>query len=149
MRRHIPGHVRDSCPLREVVCEFCEGEVTASGIPIWKTVMSFLFPVRTFVVEKERKGIAVHLDKHCPLQKVQCAYWEHGCREEMERIHTDTHEREFLHIHFRLSMTKMEQKLNESTNRIAVMEKQISDKDSQIASLTKTLLSQLPTGRIE
>ena len=29
-RRHIPGHVRDSCPLREVVCEFCEGEVTAS-----------------------------------------------------------------------------------------------------------------------
>ena len=53
----------------------------------------------------------------------------------MERRHTDTHEREFLHIHFRLSMTKMEQKLNESTNRIAVMEKQISDKDSQIASL--------------
>ena len=34
-------------------------------------------------------------------------------------------------------------------NRIAVLEKENSDKDLQIASLTKTLLSQLPTGRLE
>ena len=157
-RRHIPGHVRDSCPLRKVVCEFCEGEVTASEMnPHLENCDEFPLPCPNLcrregeegLREVKRKDIAVHLDKYCPLQKVQCAYWEHGCREEMERRHTDTHEREFLHIHYRLSMTKMEQKLNESTNRIAVMEKQISEKDSQIASLTKTLLSQLPTGRLE
>ena len=157
-RRHIPGHVRDSCPLREVVCDFCEGEVTASEMnPHLENCDEFPLPCPNLcrregeegLREVKRKDIAVHLDKHCPLQKVQCAYWEHGCREEIERRHTDTHEREFLHTHFRLSMTKMEQKLNESTNRIAVMEKQISDKDSQIASLIKTLLSQLPTGRLE
>ena len=103
--------------------------------------------------EVKRKDITVHLDNHCPLHKVQCPYLDHGCKEEMERRHTDTHEREFLHIHYRLSMTKAEQKHNESTqllaNRIAVLEEQNSDQDLQIASLTKTLLSQLPTGRLE
>ena len=39
------------------------------------------------------------------LQIVQCAYWEHGCREEIERILTDVHEREFMHVHFKLSMS--------------------------------------------
>ena len=29
-RRHIPGHVKDSCHLREIVREFCEGKVKAS-----------------------------------------------------------------------------------------------------------------------
>ena len=101
------------------------------------------------VREMKRKDIPVHLDNHCPLQKVQCAYWEHGCREEMERRHTDTHEKEFLYIHYKLSMTEMKQKLNAATNRIAVLEAQNSDKDLQIASLTKSVSSQPPTGRLE
>ena len=67
----------------------------------------------------------------------------------MERGQTDTHEREFFHIHFKLSMTDIKQKQTESTNKIAILEKQNSDKDLQIASLTKALLSQLPTGRLE
>ena len=106
--------------------------------------------------ELKRKDIPVHLDNHCPLQKVQCAYWEHGCREELERRQTDTHEREFFKKHFKLSMTDIKQKQTDSTeqlntcaNRIAILEKQNSDKDLQIASLTKALLSQLPTGRLE
>ena len=67
----------------------------------------------------------------------------------MERRQTDTHEREFFHIHFKLSMTDIKQKQTEFTNKIAILEKQNSDKDLQIASLTKALLSQLPTGRLE
>ena len=46
-------------------------------------------------------------------------------------------------------MTEMKQKLNAATNRIAVLEAQNSDKDLQIASLTKSVLSQLATGRLE
>ena len=68
------------------------------------------------------------------------------------RRHTDSHEREFLHNHLILSMTEAELKHNESiqllANRIAVLEKQNSDKDLQIASLAKTHLSQR-TGRLE
>ena len=159
-RRHIAGHIRDSCPLRKVECEFCEGEVTATEMNLHlEECDEFPLPCpnrcgregEEGLREVKRKDIPVHLDEHCPLQKVQCVYWEHGCREEMERRHTDTHEREFLHVHFKLSMIRMEQKQNESTDRIAILEKQNSEKDVRIASLTETLFAytQLPTGRLE
>ena len=88
----------------------------------------------------------------------------------MERRHTDAHEREFLHIHFKLSMTKTELKfiktthnldtanekiafqelqLTESLKRITLLEEQNSNKDLQIASLITYLVPQLPTGRLE
>ena len=123
-RRHIPGHVKDSCPLREIVCEFCEGKVKASEMnPHLEDCAEF--PLRCpngclregedGVREVRRNDIPVHLDNHCLLQKVQCLYWDHGCREEMERRHMDTHEREFLHIHFKLSITEIKFKQTEST----------------------------------
>ena len=187
-RRHIPGHVRDSCPLRVVTCEFCEGEVKASEMnPHLEDCEAFPLPCpngcaregEDEVREVKRRDLTVHLDTHCPLQKVQCPYLDHGCREEMERRLTDTHEREFLHIHFKLSMTDMKLKLNESTlrlqheldtanekiadqelqftdslnatklltDRIATLEKQNSDKDLKIASLTLSSLQ--PAGRLE
>ena len=171
-RRLIPEHMRDSCPMREVVCEFCEGEVKAREMnPHLKDCVEFPLPCpngcsregEDGVRELKRKDIPVHLDNHCPLHKVQCSYWDHGCKEEMERRHTDTHEREFLHIHFKLSMTDMnesvqrlkhelsitndkmavqELQLNAATNRVVILEKQNS-------SLITTLLSLLPTGRLE
>ena len=176
-RRFIPEHVRDSCPMREIVCEFCDGEVRAREInPHLKDCVEFPLPCpngcsregEDGVRELKRKDIPVHLDNHCPLHKVQCSFWDHGCKEEMERRHTDTHEREFLHIHFKLSMTDLQHELsiaNEkiavqelqftkslkfATNRVAILEKQNSDKDVHVASLTTILLSSLlPTGWFE
>ena len=153
-RRHIPGHVKDSCPLREIVCEFCEGKVKASEMnPHLEDCEEFPLDCpngcsregEDGVREVKRKDIPVHLDNHCPLQKVQCPYWDHGCREEMERKRTDTHEREFLHVHFKLSLTSTQL----LTKRIAILEEQNSDKDLQIASLITYLVPQLPTGRLE
>ena len=103
-RRHIPEHVIDSCPLREVMCDFCEGEVKASEMnPHLEECDMFPLPCpngcskegENGVREVKKKDISVHLDKHCPLQIVHCAYWEHGCREEMERRLTDVYRREF------------------------------------------------------
>ena len=167
-RRHIPGHVRDSCPLRVVTCEFCEGEVKASEMnPHLEDCEAFPLPCpngcaregEDEVREVKRSDLTVHLDTHCPLQKVQCPYRDHGCREEMERRLTDTHEREFLHIHFKLSMTDMKLKLNESTLLLNLANKKIADQELQftdrIASLEKqnssliTALSSFPTGRLE
>ena len=153
-RRHIPGHVKDSCPLREIVCEFCEGKVKASEMnPHLEDCEEFPLDCpngcsregEDVVREVKRKDIPVHLDTHCPLQKVQCPYWDHGCREEMERKRADTHEREFLHIHFKLSLTSTQL----LTKRIAILEEQNSDKNLQIASLITYLVPQLPTGRLE
>ena len=172
-RRHIPGHVRDSCPLRVVTCEFCEGEVKASEMnPHLEDCEAFPLPCpngcaregEDEVREVKRRDLTVHLDTHCPLQIVQCPYRDHGCREEMERRLTDTHEREFLHIHFKLSMTDMKLKLNESTlllnaanEKIADQELQLNAATNRIASLEEqnssliTALSSFlfPTGRLE
>ena len=170
-RRHIPEHVRDSCPLREIVCEFCEGKVKASEMnPHLEDCEEFPLDCpngcsregEDGVREMKKKDIPVHLDNHCPLQKVQCPYWDHGCKEEMERRHTDTHEKEFLHSHFRLSMTKAEQKQIESTQRLQhnldaanaelnAAAKRIAILEEQNTSLTKTLFTytQLPKGRLE
>ena len=187
-RRHIPGHVRDSCPLRVVTCEFCEGEVKASEMnPHLEDCEAFPLPCpngcaregEDEVREVKRRDLTVHLDTHCPLQKVQCPFRDHGCREEMERRLTDTHEREFLHIHFKLSMTDMKLKLNESTlhlqheldtanEKIADQELQFTDSlnaakllTDRIATLEKqnsdkdlkiaslALSSLQPTGRLE
>ena len=149
-RRHIAGHIRDSCPLRKVECEFCEGEVKATEMnPHLEDCDEFPLPCpnrcgregEEGLREVKRKDIPVHLDEHCPLQKVQCAYWEHGCREEMERRHTDTHEREFLHVHFKLSMTKMEQKQNESTQllrqELDIANEKIAVQDLRFTELQK------------
>ena len=169
-RRHIPVHVKDSCPLRDIVCEFCEGKVKASEMnPHLEDCAEF--PLRCpngclregedGVREMKRKDIPVHLDNHCPLQKVQCPYWDHGCREETEKRHLDTHEREFLHIHFKLSMTKTELKLIETTRnldtaneKIAFLELQLTKSLKRITLLeeqnsNKDLVLQLPTGRLE
>ena len=170
-RRHIPKHVRDSCPLREIVCEFCERNVKASEVnPHLEDCEEFPLDCpngcsregEDGVREVKRKDIPIHLDNHCPLHRVQCSYWDHGCKEEMERRHTDTHEREFLHIHFKLSMTKAEQKQIESTQRLQhnldaanaelnAAAKRIEILEEQNTSLTQTLFSytQLPKGRLE
>ena len=167
-RRHIPGHVRDSCPLRVVTCEFCEGEVKASEMnPHLEDCEAFPLPCpngcaregEDVVREVKRRDLTVHLDTHCPLQIVQCPYRDHGCREEMERRLTDTHEREFLHIHFKLSMTDMKLKLDESTlllNESTLrLQHELDTATDRIATLEKqnssliTALSSSPTGRLE
>ena len=164
-RRLIPERVRDSCPMREVVCEFCEGEVKAREMnPHLKDCVEFPLPCpngcsregEDGVRELKRKDIPVHLDNHCPLHKVQCSYWDHGCKEEMERRHTDTHEREFLHIHFKLSMTDMNEsvqllkhELSIANEKIAVQELQVAILEKHNSSLITTLLSLLPAGRLE
>ena len=178
-RRHIPEHVRDCCPLRGVVCEFCAGEVKACEMnPHLELCEEFplLCPNccsregEDGVREVKRKDLPVHLDNHCPLQIVQCRYWDHGCREEMERRLTDVHEREFMHIHFKLSLTEMKQSQAEyikiaflekelsevkrkSNEKIEILERQMADKDERIQTLSEILFSyfqsQLPTGKLE
>ena len=134
-RRHIPEHVRDSCPLREIVCEFCEGKVKASEMnPHLEECEEFpLHCPKGCSIEVKRKDIPIHLDNHCPLQKVLCPYWDHGCREEMERRQTDAHEREFFHIHFKLSLTKMEHNQNESTQVTQRIQHNLDNANEKIA----------------
>ncbi|KAI6661674.1 TNF receptor-associated factor 4-like, partial [Oopsacas minuta] len=175
-KRRIPEHQRDSCPLRELVCEFCLNSVKACEMnPHLEDCEHFPVPCPNECVREGeevtrqmmRRDVPVHLTDVCPLQKVECPYWVYGCREEMERREMDLHEREFIHIHFRLSMTDMKQKqiqtsqeLDRATERISILEnesesktkelttantkieileKQITEKDSELKSIVEVL----------
>ena len=94
------------------MCELCGEVVKANEMNLHlEDCVEFLLPCpngcsregEDEVREVKRKDIPFHLDNHRPLHKVQCSYWDYGCIEEIQRRHTDTHEREFLHIHFKLA----------------------------------------------
>ncbi|KAI6661692.1 TNF receptor-associated factor 4 [Oopsacas minuta] len=159
-KRWIPEHQRDSCPLRELVCEFCVNKVKACEMnPHLMDCEHFPVPCPNGCVREgdegtrqlKRRDIPVHLNDECPLQKVECPYWEYGCREEMERREMDFHEKEFMHIHYRLSMTDMKLKLATANTKIENFEKQITEKDSELKSIIEVLYSYstLPTGQLE
>ncbi|KAI6660628.1 TNF receptor-associated factor 4-like [Oopsacas minuta] len=173
-KRLIPEHQRDSCPLRELVCKFCVNKVKACEMdPHLEYCEHFpvLCPNRCVkegyegTRQLKRRDVPVHLADVCPLQKVECPYWEYGCREEMERKEMDLHEREFIHIHFRLLETDMKLKRIQTTEKISILEnesesktkelttantkienleKQITEKDSELKSIIEVLYSYTP-----
>ena len=82
-------HLRDSCPVREFVCEICEVEVKANEMnPHLEDCVEFPLHCpngcsregEDGVRELKMKDIPVHLHNHCPLNKVQCSYWDYGCK---------------------------------------------------------------------
>ncbi|KAI6657014.1 TNF receptor-associated factor 3 [Oopsacas minuta] len=147
-KRRIPEHQRDSCPLRELVCEFCVNEVKACEMNPHLEVCEY-FPVpcpNECVIEGEeatrqlkRRDVPVHLSNECPLQKVECPYWVHGCREEIERKKMDLHEREFMHIHYRLSMTDMKLKLIDSSQELLTLKQNQIETNDQLDRATKEI----------
>ncbi|KAI6656670.1 TNF receptor-associated factor 3, partial [Oopsacas minuta] len=197
-KRLIPEHQGDSCPLRELACEFCVNNVKACEMnPHLEDCELFPVPCpnrcmregEEGIRQMKRRDVLVHLNDECPLQKVECPYRFYGCREEMERREMDLHEIDFMHIHFRLSMTDtkqkqiqtsqeldrateritflenenesktqelskfkhMEEKLDTANTKIENLEKQVSEKDSELKSIIEVLYSYtpLPTGQLE
>ncbi|KAI6661704.1 TNF receptor-associated factor 6-like isoform X3 [Oopsacas minuta] len=156
-KRQIPEHQSDSCPLRELVCEFCVNNVKACEMnPHLEDCEHFPVPCPNECVREgeevtrqlKRRDVPVHLTDVCPLQKVECPYWLYGCREEMERRELDLHEREFMHIHYRLSMADMklkhigtskllQDKLDTATQRILLVENMCESKSKELSELTQ------------
>ncbi|KAI6660158.1 TNF receptor associated factor [Oopsacas minuta] len=156
-KRRIQEHQRDSCPLRELVCEFCMNKVKAYEMnPHLEDCEHFTVPCPNECVidggertrQVKRRDVPVHLANECLLQKLECPYWVYGCREEMERKEMDLHEREFMHIHYRLSMTDMklkqvetskllQDKLDTATERIVLVENICESKSKELSELTQ------------
>ncbi|KAI6646450.1 TNF receptor-associated factor 4-like [Oopsacas minuta] len=92
-RRLIPQHQRDSCPFRQLVCEFCLEKVKACEMNSHlRNCKHFPIPCPNECVTEgkegtkqvKRKDVPVHLTDECPLQKLQCPYWNHGCTKKIE-----------------------------------------------------------------
>ena len=55
----------------------------------------------------KRGNLSTHLSYDCPLQILECPSRDYGCREKMKRRQSDIHERDFIHIHFKLALTEV------------------------------------------
>ena len=160
-RRQLTEHEREFCSQRELKCEFCGGAVRACEMnPHLGECEEFSVDCpngcetagETGTGQIKRGAVPLHLAE-CPLQRVECPYWEYGCGEEMKRRQLDLHEREYMHTHFRLAMKEvkeMKRKQLESTelkdaqileanNRINFLEKLSAVKDSEILSVNEEI----------
>ena len=165
-RRQLAEHEIEFCSQRELKCEFCGGAVRACEMnPHLGECEEFPIDCpngceaagETGTRQMKRGAVHLHLVE-CPLQRVECPYWEYGCGEEMERRQLDLHEREYMHTHFRLAMKEMKRKQIESTelkdaqilqaNKINCLEKLSAVKDSEIISVNKEI-KELKTLSIE
>ncbi|KAI6647636.1 TNF receptor-associated factor 4-like [Oopsacas minuta] len=141
-RRHILEHQIDSCPLRKIICEFCNDKVEACWMnPHLEVCEDFPVPCPNGCGTNGKEGmkrrdIPAHLSNECPLQIIQCIYWNNGCREEMERRELKHHEKESLHIHFRLSMIDMQDKLDTAISQLAKATERISTLEEQNQELS-------------
>ena len=144
---------REYSARRVLKCEFCDKTVMASEINLHMGECEGFLVVcpngckvagETGIIKVKRGDVPLHLAE-CPLQTVKCPYWEHGCGEEMERRQLDLHEREFIHIHFKLSMKELreiKQMQIESNNKIELLE-------TQNAELKESISTHVSTGRLE
>ena len=147
-RRLIPRHKSDSCLQRKLKCKFCDCGVKACEMdPHLDVCESFPVKCPNVCVISGNTGInrgnlSAHLSDECPLQILKCPYWDYGCREEMERQKLDFHEKESIHIHFKLSLSEtkeMKQRQVESSNKILVLEEANASKDLEIKQLKKAI----------
>ena len=134
-RRFLAKHQKDSCPMRELVCDFCSDKtVKASEMNSHLEICEyFSIPCPNncgFDLESSgqvtRKCVLSHLANECPLQQVECPYLEYGCEEKMERRHMDHHERDFTHLHFKLTMVGMKKIIEKQAERIEKLETAIT-----------------------
>ena len=159
-RRQLAEHEREFCSQRELKCEFCGGAVRACEMnPHLGECEEF--PVdcpngceaagETGTQQMKRGAVSLHLSE-CPLQRVECPYREYGCGEEMERRQLDLHEREYMHIHFRLAMKEMK----EMKRKVSDLEYKIETGDvdtisikNGIFELKETIPTLVSTGQLD
>ena len=156
-RRQLTEHEREFCSQRELKCEFCGGAVRACEMNP-HLVECEEFPVdcpngckaagETGTGQVKRGTVPLHLSE-CPLQRVECLYREYGCGEEMERRQLDFHEREYMHLHFRLAMKEMKGKQIESTDKIELLDKENIELKNELEELKETISTLKSTGQLE
>ena len=134
-RRYLAKHQKDSCPMRELKCDFC-GDKTVKA----KEMNSHLENCEYFPIpcpndcgfdpegsgQVTRKCVITHLANECPLQQIECPYLEYGCVERMERRHMDQHEIVFTHKHFKLTINGMKKIIEKQAQRIEKLETAIT-----------------------
>ncbi|KAI6655883.1 TNF receptor-associated factor 4 [Oopsacas minuta] len=111
-KRLVGEHLRQSCPMRLIPCEYCEAEIIACNINSHFAIC-LEYPTQCMnkcIVDGEvfvasRKMIRTHLESECSLQQVMCPYSKHGCKVKLIRKDIIVHKVEFMEHHLNIVET--------------------------------------------
>ena len=111
-RKLLQDHLANKCPMREILCEYCQEEIQASSVNSHLTICEE-FPIQcknecTFeslkgeIYTTSRKLMHGHLQSDCPLQPVVCPYAQYGCDSKVVRKYIHQHTFSFKRKHLEL-----------------------------------------------
>ena len=114
-RQHIPDHVDNECPYRQVHCQYCNVLAWHQFIKSEHVKQCPKFPLpcpnNCGIGDICREDMEHHRQK-CPLEVVQCEYYSVGCHVTMVRKDMHIHEKKKMEEH--LLLTKCEFLLTKS-----------------------------------
>ncbi|KAI6660801.1 TNF receptor-associated factor 4-like isoform X1 [Oopsacas minuta] len=108
-RRYLQDHLLHTCPIRLVTCKYCYIEIRAIDMDMHIEECDDCHVECPNACDTQpdgyiiRRDISKHLATECMLQEVVCIYMRYGCEVRLERREMEHHEREYSHIHSRLT----------------------------------------------
>ena len=129
-RRYLEDHEANLCPMRKLKCKFCFRVVEAFDMSTHLEVCNeILIPCPNYCPEVQgnklkRKNLSSHLSQKCSLEKVSCPYSEVGCGKKLKRTSVENHEKEFSHIHIKLTNQHFIKIQKEQTANIELLKRE-------------------------
>ncbi|XP_065901532.1 TNF receptor-associated factor 4-like [Dysidea avara] len=147
-RQYMTSHVETECPHRKVDCQYChitgEHQFIEGEHKEQCPKLPLPCPNKCEVGSVPREDMETH-KKECPLEMVQCAYRNVGCKEKMLREDIERHEQDCMKEHLKLTtkfVGMQQDHINTLTATIVVTEKNLSTAKHELVS-TKQELGEL------
>ncbi|KAI6649614.1 TNF receptor-associated factor 6-like isoform X6 [Oopsacas minuta] len=98
----LTEHITNSCPMRNIPCEFCE------DICLAKNMNDHLIECPAYILDcpqgcmerVRRDNMNEHTEIHCEMKKEPCPYYEFGCKtNSLTKRDVQTHQQEYVVSH--------------------------------------------------
>ena len=123
-RRYLSNHFDTGCPRSNITCQYCtitgERQFINGQHQQQCPKLPLLCPNKCDVGTVLREHMEAHKAK-CPLELIQCDYYEMGCKDSMARKDKPNHDKEKMENHLSI----MKSKYLHTTSKLADAEKEI------------------------
>ena len=148
-RRGVDTH-KTCCPMRSVKCEYCNFKLKSARMSAHLHAICVEFPIpcpnmcsETFRIK--RSDISIHLNQECPLSRVECPYYRYGCEVNVTRGALDQHEKDYMHLHFKLATGCLQDKVV----RLEIENENLKNTNQKFETLLSTMSSWSSNGKLK
>ena len=138
-RQYLTSHVETECPRRKVNCQYChdtgEHQFIEGQHKEECPKLPLPCPNNCEVGSVPREDMEAN-KKECPLEMIQCEYYNVGCEVKMARKDQEKHENENMKQHLMMTKCKLNEDLTDTKVQLAIALR-------QIRNLTMLMHSQL------